>query len=324
VEGYDRVRSTLPLVRQAGGLPPGYAILGRVRRSLVRSGLHEVRLLSFASAEDLSMTGHTDGVRVTNPLQADDAYLRTWLYPGLLRALGRNLSRQVRGAALFEVGTVFRMADDGAEERPKAAFALTGPATAGWAEPQRPFDFFDAKGVVEALLADLGVADWSLGDPAEGPFHPGRSAWVSIGDERAGAVGELHPKAGERYGLAGRVAVGELEVRSLMEAATIELSAREVPRFPPVRRDLAFIVDAATPAGAVEAALEEAGGDLVGSCLLFDVFSGPPLPEGKRSLAFSIDFRAADRTLTDQETDAVVARIVERVSTEFGAELRAG
>jgi len=109
-----------------------------------------------------------------------------------------------------------------------------------------------------------------------------------------------------------------------MRAASAEVTYVEVPRFPPVRRDLAFVLDAGAPAGAVQEALVRAGGDLVGSCLLFDVFTGPPLPEGKKSLAFSIDFRAADRTLTDDEVDTVVAGIVERLAADFGAELRAG
>lgn len=326
VQGYDRVRSTLPAVRQTGGLPPAYAFVGRIRRSLVRAGLREVRLLSFASADDLELTGDSDAIRVSNPLVADEGFLRTRLTPGLLKALGRNLSRQVRSAALFEVGTVFRSGEGGSgvEERLKVAAALTGPASQTWAEPERPFDFFDAKGVVEALLGDLGVRDWSLAEPPGGLFHPARSAFVLISGERAGVVGELHPRTVERLDLVGRVAVAELEVNVLMRHATAEVAYVDVPRFPPVRRDLAFTLDDGTSAGAVQVAMVEAGGDLVGSCLLFDVFAGPPLPEGKKSLAFSIDFRAADRTLTDEEADLAVSRIVERLTRDFGAELRAG
>jgi phenylalanyl-tRNA synthetase beta chain len=109
-----------------------------------------------------------------------------------------------------------------------------------------------------------------------------------------------------------------------MRAAATTVRVDDVSRFPPVRRDLAFEVEAGTPAAAVQAALEDAGGDLVGSVVLFDVFEGPPLPEGSRSLAFSIDFRATDRTLTDAEAEAAVAAIVERLSRDFGARLRSG
>jgi phenylalanyl-tRNA synthetase beta chain len=204
-----------------------------------------------------------------------------------------------------------------------AAFALSGNADPGWASDDRPFDVFDAKGIVEALMAELGI-DWALGDPIGRPFHPGRSALVMAAGERVGTLGEIHPKVAERFDLTGRVAAAELEVGALMRLAQRAVRVEDVPRFPPVRRDLAFTVDVSTPAGDVRSALEQAGGELVGSVLLFDVFEGPPLSEGQRSLAFSIDFRAADRTLTDEEADRAVAAMVERLSRDFGATLRAG
>ncbi|MGH2530208.1 MAG: phenylalanine--tRNA ligase subunit beta [Actinomycetota bacterium] len=324
IQGYDRVGSTLPPVRQAGGLPPAYAFAGRIRRSLRRAGLREVRLLSFASAADLELAGERDAIRITNPLQAGDEYLRTGLLPGLLKALRRNVSRHVPTAALFEVGTAFRLVGGAPEERSSAAFAMIGPASQSWAEPPQLFDFFDAKGVVEALLRELGVSDVSFGEPPGWPFHPGRSTTVLSGGERVGAVGEVHPRVAQDLDLDDRVAGGELDVAALMAHASAEITARDVPRFPPVRRDLAFILPAETPAGAVRESLIDAGGELVESCLLFDVFAGPPLPDGKKSLAFSLDLRAPDRTLTDDEGDAVVARIVERLARDFGAELRAG
>jgi phenylalanyl-tRNA synthetase beta chain len=137
-------------------------------------------------------------------------------------------------------------------------------------------------------------------------------------------VGEIHPSLVDQMDLGGRVAAAEVDVQALMAHTSSEIEVRDVPRFPPVRRDLAFVLDATVPAAPVEAALREAGGELVETCLLFDFFSGPPLPEGKKSLAFSIDLRASDRTLTDDEADAVVHRIAEHLASEFGAELRAG
>jgi phenylalanyl-tRNA synthetase beta chain len=147
---------------------------------------------------------------------------------------------------------------------------------------------------------------------------------VVVAGEPAGVVGELHPGVAEGLGLSGRVLLAELEVDALIGAASTALVAADVPRFPPVRRDLAFVVGADAPAAAVQAALEEAAGDLLDSCLLFDVFSGPPLPAGRKSLAFSLDLRAPDRTLESEEADAAVAAISERLTADFGAELRAG
>ena len=324
VQGYDRVGSTVPPVRQVGGVPAAYGFRALLRGSLRRSGIREVRLLSFASQEDVEMAGGDAPIRITNPLQADESFLRTQLLPGLLRAVQRNVYRHVRGVVLFEVGTVFRMKDGASDERSSLALAMTGPASQSWAEPPRSFDFFDAKGVIEALLEDAGISDWSMGPPAGWPFHPARSAAILADTEGLGVVGEIHPSLVERLDLGGRVAAAEVGVQALMAHASSEIEVRDVPRFPPVRRDLAFVLDASVPAAPVQAALREAGGDLIETCLLFDVFSGPPLPESKKSLAFSIDLRVPDRTLTDEEADAVGRGIAERLASEFGAELRAG
>jgi phenylalanyl-tRNA synthetase beta chain len=179
--------------------------------------------------------------------------------------------------------------------------------------------------VVAALMDELGIREWSLGDAPGSPLHPGRSAFVLIGGNRAGIVGELHPRRAEELELEGRVAVAELEVRALMDAAaSATFRLTEVPRIPPVRRDLAFVVAESVPAGAVQTALEAAAGDLLGSSELFDVHRGPPLVEGTKSLAFALELRAPDRTLTSEEADGAVAAVVSRLQREFDATLRAG
>jgi phenylalanyl-tRNA synthetase beta chain len=235
--------------------------------------------------------------------------------------LQRNAYRQVRSIAMFEVGTVFRLVDGAPQERPKAAFAMTGAAETGWTGTTRGYDFFDAKGALEALLAGLAIR-WRLGDPVGSPFHPGRSASVMVGEERIGVLGEIHPKVAGAFDLPGRVAVAELEVEALMRLAPEVVQIREVPRFPPAHRDLAFTVPAETTAGAVRAVIEQAGGDLIGGVTVFDVFSGPPLPPETKSLGFSVDFRAPGRTLTDDEVDEVCSRIAERIERDLGGSLR--
>ena len=322
IQGYDRIGSSVPSAGQAGGTPAPYAFRMRLREALVRAGLREVTLLSFASEEDLALTGDTDAIAVANPLQSDEGFLRTRLTPGLLHAVARNLARGAETVAIFETGTVFR-AGDPVQERPKVAFALAGPAGRGWAAEDRVLDVLDAKGALEALMAEVGVGDWALGDPLAGPFHPGRSAFVLVRGERAGVLGELHPRTIEVLELEGRVAVVELEVEALMAATEKEFAFRDVPRFPPVRRDLAFVVPEDAPAGDVQAALEDAAGELLASCVLFDVFRGGTLPEGTKSFAFAVDLRAPDRTLTGEESEPVVGRIVGRLKRDFGAELRA-
>jgi phenylalanyl-tRNA synthetase beta chain len=323
VQGYERVGSTLPPVRQAGGVPPTYAFLERVRHLLVRAGLREVQMIPFASQGDLTLTGDAEAVRVTNPIQADESWLRARLLPGLLKTVRRNLHRQVRSVAVFEVGTVFRMVDGDPQERPMAALAMTGAADAGWTGGERTFDLFDAKGALESLMAELGVP-WTVGEPLGRPFHPGRSAAVMVEGAAVGTLGEIHPSVAASLDLTGRVAVAELELTPLMQAAPGAFTVADVPRFPPARRDVAFVLAADAPAGPVQAAIEEAAGPLLGSCLLFDVFEGGALPPGRKSLAFSLDLRAPDRTLASEEADAAVAAIAERLARDFGAELRAG
>ena len=323
VQGYERVGSTLPPIARPGGLPAAYGFRTRVRDALRRAGLREVRQIPFVSEADLRMVGDDDAIRVTNPLQADDGWLRTRLTPGMLKVVRHNAYRHVRSVAVFEVDTVFRIREGRPDERPKVAFALNGNADPGWARDDRPFDVFDAKGVVEAVMAELGIS-WTLGDPIGRPFHPGRSGTIMVGEERIGVLGEIHPRVADRLGLTGRVAVAELEVEALMRLARPVSGVEDVPRFPPVRRDLAFTVDASIPAGRVRSALEDAAGEILGSVLLFDVFEGPPLPEGTKSLAYSVDFRAPDRTLTDEEVDGAVEAIVQRLSRDVGARLRSG
>jgi phenylalanyl-tRNA synthetase beta chain len=324
VVGYDRVGETLPAIRHPGGAPEAYRFRRRIREALAAAGLLETTSYSFASAADLELTADRDAVRVANPLAADDAFLRTSLLPGLIRAVGQNMARQVRGVALFEVGRVF-FPGEPVEEHDRVAAAFSGQASTGYPEPARDFDFSDAKGVLEVTLDGLGVDAWELGHPPPRRiFHPARSAAVYVGGELAGEVGELAPRVLEELDLPRRLAIFELEVSVLAKNRRDRVRYREISRHPPNRRDLAFIVDASVAAGELRRALVEAGGALVDEVVLFDVFTGAPVPEGKKSLAFSVDFRALDRTVPDEEADAAVRHIVERLQREFGAELRAG
>jgi phenylalanyl-tRNA synthetase beta chain len=312
VQGYERLGESLPAIRQPGGLAPEHAFRRRIRESFVRAGLREVKTLAFASASDLELMGHPPeaAVRVANPLDAEEAFLRTSLVPALVATLRRNLARQDRPV----------------DEHEYVALAMTGPMPGRWYEPERAGDVFDAKGAVEALLADLGIEDWSVGDPPGDPMHPGRSVTVIVRGETAGSVGELHPRVSTAMDLPDHVALAELDVSVLARHASDSVQYREIPRFPPVHRDLAFVVDAEVPAATVRSALAEAAADAgLGAIVsLFDAFTGPPVAEGRKSLAFSVDFRAPDRTLTDGEADRAVEAIRDRLARDFDAELRAG
>ncbi len=323
VHGYDRLPSTVPPSRQPGGEQPSYALRRRIRELLVRAGFREASSLSFASRADADLVPAGTPVTVANPPSADEPFLRTSLLSGLLHAIARNVDRGARSAALFEVGHVFALGDP-VTEREHVAGALAGQSGEGlWAEG-RAFDVLDAKGALEALLGGLGVVDWDLGAVPDGPFHPGRASVVRAGGVQVGIVGELHPAVAARLDLPDRVGLFEIDVETLGPALGAYRPFTDVPRFPPVRRDLAFVVDAALPAEELRAAIVDAGGELVDRCVLFDLHTGPPIPAGRKSMAFAIDFRAPDRTLTDAEADAAVGAIVDVARRRFGGELRAG
>jgi phenylalanyl-tRNA synthetase beta chain len=318
------VPSTLPGIRQAGGLTLEQRLRRRIADLLAGAGLWEAQSFPFASAADLEVVPDRPAVRMANPVSGDDANLQTSLLPGLLRAARRNVAHRRTSVRLFDLGVTFAAGEPQPVEEERVAALLTGPAGEEWPGDRRQHDFLDAKGVLEHLLGGLGATGWALGDPPGRPWHPGRSAVVTITGEAAGELGELHPGVAQRFDLPGRVAAFELRVGPLLAASGAEPAYRVVSRFPPVHRDVAFLLRSDVPAGAVRAALVEAGGDLLDRAVLFDVFEGDPLPAGARSLAFSLDFRALDRTLTDQEADERVRLIAARLAADFGAELRAG
>jgi phenylalanyl-tRNA synthetase beta chain len=326
VRGYETIPSSLPGVRQAGGLTREQRLHRRLRDALVQIGLLEAQSTTFVSSSQLAAYESVgrEAIRVANPVSEEDAFLRTGLLPGLLAAAQRNTDRGSPSVRLFEVGHVFFLEEQQPVEEERAAMLLTGGEAAGWPGERRERDFLDARGALEHLFEVLGVDGWSLGERRDSPYHPGRSAAVLLSGETVGEVGELHPKVKDSFDLLGRVAAFEVRVEPLVRAADPTALFREVSRFPPARRDLAFLIATDVPAGAVRQALIAAAGDLLDRAILFDVFEGPPLPEGKRSLAFSLEFRAPDRTLNDQEIEMSVRMIVRRLEESFGVELRSG
>jgi phenylalanyl-tRNA synthetase beta chain len=322
VHGYDRLPSTVPPSRRAGGEQDTYRIRRRLRELLVRAGLRDSASLTFASDAEVELIDGGAPVRIANPPSAEEPYLRTSLLPKLLEAASRNLQRGASSVALSEVGHVFRLGDP-VVEREHLAFVLAGVAGDDLHSEDRAFDVADAKGIVELVLRGTGIDNWVLEPGAERPFHPGRSGAAVVGDRRVGWLGELHPADATRLDLGGPVAVAELDVAALEISDARSVSFRDVPRFPPVRRDLAFVLPVEIPAGDALAALVDAGGPLLDRATLFDVFRGGAIAEDRKSLAFSLEFRAADRTLTDQEVEPIVGAIVERMRSVFGGELRA-
>jgi len=332
VQGFEKIPVSLPAGRP--GIPARLhekRLEALVRRLLVAAGHQEVINFSF-TREELFGTfalppGHPlrDAVRIRNPLGGGETLLRIFLLPALLQDLLTNERRGIRSAWLFEVAHVYRPmpGERLPREEGRLAAVATGPrGRIHWSGEAGAADFFDAKGTLEALGRALGIA-LGFGGEAEAPYlHPGRQAAVLAGGEAVGLAGEVHPDVCARLGLAGSPVAFEVNLDRLLSHAAPVAQYRPLPRFPAVIRDVAVLVPADLPAARVREVIEAAGGAWVESVTLFDLYEGEKIPAGHRSLAFSVAYRAADRTLTDAEVNAAHGEVLARLQTELGASIR--
>jgi phenylalanyl-tRNA synthetase beta chain len=287
-----------------------------------------VMTYSLVAPGSASWLGAEDGIPVANPLSTEQSVLRTRLLPSLIETARANL-RHRAGVAIFELARVYLPPLEPLPAEPtRLGIVMVGQAApVAWNAPAREADFFDLKGVVEELLGAFSLG--SRFRSAEGTgYQPGRCAEVLLSGEAAdgrsiGLLGQLHPLAAERLDLGGRtVLAAELEFDVVAAHAGSQPQIVALPRVPGLDRDLALLLERSIPHADVEAALRRAGRPLLESVVLFDAYEGPPIPPGKKSLAYTLRFRAADRTLTDAEADEIVVRIVGSVKERFGAEVR--
>ncbi len=263
-------------------------------------------------------------VRMRNPLSEEQAFLRTSLIPALLQSLRVNAARGRGDAAVFEMGRVFFPSDGDLPDQPqRVTYALTGRLPGPRWEGEGPErDARDAVGIWEVLAAALQL-DYRLEQAAEPGFHPGRTGRVWVGDSVVGVVGEIHPAVAARFGLTGRVALGDFDLDALMGGVPPRAFAAPSP-YPPVVFDLAFDLAEEVPAAALLGEVRAAAGPSLERVEVFDLFRGPPLGEGRKSLGVRLTFRDAGRTLTDEDLVPVRARITEGVAASLGGRLRGG
>jgi len=312
--GYANIRRTVPPAVRVGGLEARQADRRVVRQVMVGLGFDEAMPLPFLAPGDLEAAGLGPGaVTVTNPLAAEESVLRSSLRPGLLRAVAYNESHRCDGVALFEIGKVFRSPQPG-ESLPDESEEL-GVVGAG-------VDAFAAVGAWQAVADVLAVGDWRLEQVPVAGLHPGRSAEVVVGGEVVGALGEIDPGVLDALDVRERCAWLEVDLGTLLARPHGERRYRPVSRYPSSDIDLAFEVDDTVAAADVAATIRSAGGDLLASVRLFDVFRGAAVAEGSRSLAYTLRLQAPDRTLTDDEVADVRRQVIEAVETEHGAPLR--
>ncbi|HEU4670904.1 MAG TPA: phenylalanine--tRNA ligase subunit beta, partial [Dyella sp.] len=324
IHGYDRIPTHSP----AGALalsPEPEARLGElaVREQLAARGYYEAVNLSFVSGELLARWGfERDLVPLANPLSADLAVMRPSLLPGLIESLRHNRARQQERVRLFELARVFA-AGDPPMETPSLAIAACGSARAEqWGEPARPFDFFDLKGELDALVAWGGEPQrWSVhADGLPGWLHPGRGARVARDGETVGYLGALHPQLARALDLGSDVHVLELALEPLLARRLPRAAA--VVRFPAVRRDIAVDLPEAVAWSQIEQVVRATLGGLLRELRLFDRYSGKGVEAGRKSLAMGLILQDASRTLTDDDADRCVREAVSALEKSCKARLR--
>jgi phenylalanyl-tRNA synthetase beta chain len=263
-------------------------------------------------------------VALENPLRSEESVLRPALMPGLLTALGTNVARGNADAALFELGVVFGAPAGGAllpNESDRLGVAATGQVRERPFAPDRDLEPADAVAWLEALRDALRLADLRLVAGGGDVFDPARSARIVVDGNDIGCVGAVAKAAAAHVGVPAAVAI-ELDLGALLAARRRGALARPVSRYPIAAIDLAFVVPESVPAGAVLDTLRVAGGELLEQVSLFDAFRSDAIGEGRVSLAFSLRFRAPDRTLTDAEVAAARQAAIDAVVAAHGAELR--
>ncbi len=324
VYGYENIPERLPFGHtHRGGDSPSTRLIRPLQDALVRAGLTEVHTHTLRAPGPLDDPARSP-VRVRNAASEELSTLRNSLIPSLMDVVLHNLARRQTEIFLFEVGAVFRVLPDGDyEEKLKAGFVLTGSVfPPGWDARYPSADFFTAKGVVQCLLDAVGVQEAEYQPTTDVRFHPGRSAVVLAGGRELGVFGELHPDVLHQLDITRRtVLAGEFDVEALWAQAERRVRYVPLPRYPAVLRDLAVVAPEDLPYQQVEQTVRQAGGALLESVRLFDVYRGERIPAGTRSLALSLTFRSAERTLTDDEVDDIVRAIVQALEA-IGARLR--
>lgn len=350
VVGYDQVPSVLPMAPAGRGATSRQRLRRRVGLALAGAGYVEALSYPFVGEHDLAALQldaddpRRASLRVANPLSDEEPLLRTTMLPGLLRTVARNTGRGNVDLGLYELGSVFL---PGLGERPKApalgvdrrpseeelkelestlpdqplhlGVALTGSRTSpGWWGTGRQVSWADAVEVARLVAAAVGVELEVLASQ-QAPWHPGRCAQLLVAGTVLGYAGELHPRACRAFGVPVRTAAAELDLDLLMHHAIEIPTAPVFSNFPVAKEDVALVVDSSVPAAEVEQALRSGAGELLESIRLFDVYTGEQVGEGRKSLAYSLRFRAPDRTLTESEVRAAVDAAVASAAARVGA-----
>ncbi|MBR6736109.1 MAG: phenylalanine--tRNA ligase subunit beta [Oscillospiraceae bacterium] len=321
--GYNKIPSTRLSNSVYGSVTETQSLERLAVRTLIAQGMYEICTYTFVSPKVFDKIRLPEDsplrrtVNILNPLGEDTSVMRTSIYPSMLEVLARNYNNRNASAALFEIAKEYipnESVNDLPDENPMIALGMYGAGC----------DYYTIKGVLETLFTAFGVSDYDVEAVKDNPvFHPGRCANVTKDGVLLATIGEVHPLVLQNYEIGTRAYLGRVDFKALCAASTVGSRLyHALPRFPASTRDIALLCDDALPVLTIENAIKSAVGEILESVELFDHYKGAQIPEGKKSLAFALSMRAADRTLTDAEVSAAMDRALEAV-VSLGAQLRA-
>ncbi len=319
--GYNKIPVTQIRGSAEGHLTKAQKFERKVNQTMVALGCYEIMTYSFISPkyyDKIAMPAEDkrrQSVTIRNPLGEDTSIMRTTMIPSMLETLSKNYNNRNAAAKMFEIGNIYLSQGEGKlpVEEPTLAIGIYGDNA----------DFFTLKGIVEQLLAACGVDDVQYSAQKENPtFHPGRCADISVKENSLGMMGEIHPVVLENYSIGTKAYVAVLDLPSMMEHANMEKQYTPLPKYPATSRDLALLCDEELPVGEIEKTIRGAVKNHLESVNLFDVYRGAQVGEGKKSVAYTITMRSADSTLTDEEADGAVKKILKALE-KIGVSLRA-
>ena len=336
-EGYENIPVTIPKIRPADAVPaPEVSTAEKIRESMVGMGFSEIISYSFVSPESADTMGAEQNspirefVHIVNPLSVDQSVMRTSLMPGLLSALQTNMAHGQEDLKLFEWGKVFfdRLGEDGL---PKETLSL-GAAMSGlfweqaWNTKERAVDFFDIKGALEVLFDDLGLRGVAYKRQKSLPgLLPEASAAIRLGDRVVGHLGQVHPKTLEGFHIKiENCFIFEVDIEAIIGHIKKDRQFKPIAKYPAVVRDISLIVTNHLESVRINEIIEAAGGSLVESVRLYDLYEGGKIDAAEKALTFRIQYRSSDRTLDGQEINELHDRIIQKIMEETGARLREG
>lgn len=318
--GYNNIPTTIAKGSPEGGYNEYQKFERVVNQNMLAQGMYEIMTYSFVSPKQYDKIRlpkddpKRQSVVIRNPLGEDTSIMRTNAIPSMMDILSKNYNNRNGAVSLYEIGNEYIPVEGELlpDEVPNLVLGMYGDDK----------DFFTLKGVVENLLDTLAIREYDVDAKSDDPtFHPGRCAVLSKDGEEFGIIGEVHPLVCANYGINTRVYVGKLKLRKLFTMMDTQRSYVPMPKFPASTRDLALLCDDALPVMTMEKAIKAAAGKILEKIELFDVYKGSQIAQGKKSVAFNISMRASDRTLTDEEVNGAMSKILKALE-ELGAQIR--